>query len=189
MSRHAELDDDPSGRVSSCQTPWRVTRLVWAIAAAVLAVSVLADEGGAAAGPAALPSDPQIGDCVIFREGGAGLLLRTPVYWLRGSIAGVSRTRRMAQACPRIGKQAAAYTPADHARLAAAMPCVDKGADAVEVDVTRVQVSVEDWETPWSPQQGTTGWLFRGRFLEQTLKKGEVIDMDTIWLLRCAADG
>lgn len=188
MSRHAELDDDPSGRVSSCQTPWRVTRLVWAIAAAVLAVSVLADEGGAAAGPAAVPSDPQIGDCVMFREGGAGLLLRTPVYWLRGSIAGVSRTRRMAQACPHIGKQAAAHTPADHALLAAAMPCVDKGADAVEVDVVRVQVAVDDWETPWSPQQGTTGWLFRGKFLNQTLEKGKVIDMDATWLVRCEAD-
>ena len=39
-----------------------------------------------------------------------------------------------------------------------------------------------------APQQGTTGWLFRGKFLEQTLKKGEVIDMDATWLLHCAAD-
>ena len=112
----------------------------------------------------------------MFREGGAGLLLRTPVYWLRGSITGVSRTRPMAQACPHIGKQAAA------------MPCVDKGADAVEVDVVRVQVAVDDWETPWSPQQGTTGWLFRGKFLNQTLEKGKVIDMDATWLVRCEAD-
>ncbi|WP_186409100.1 hypothetical protein [Candidatus Accumulibacter aalborgensis] len=139
----------------------------------------------------AVLTDPQVGDCVVFREGGVGLLLLTPVYWLKGSVAGVSRQQRVIRACPRIGKQASAYTPADHARLAGAMPCVDEGgvtADGAELrDVIRVQVAVADWETPWSHQQGTTGWLFRGQFLNQTLKKGGVIDMDVTWLVPCEA--
>jgi len=129
--------------------------------------------------------EPQVGDCVLFREGGAGLLLTTPVYWLRGTVNAVAHEQRKALACPRIGKPQIAYTPADHARVAAAMPCVAEPGEDLEVKVTRVQVAVDDWETPWSPQQGTTGWLFRGRFLEQTLAKGKVIDMAANWLTTC----
>lgn len=166
-------------------------RRLRAIIAALLAASVLADEAAPVVTSLAAFAEPQLGDCVVFREGGAGLLLRTPIYWLKGSIAGISRQQRMLRACPRIGKQASAYTPADHALLAGAMPCVDEGAvnaaDAVLSDVMRVQVVVADWETPWSHQQGTTGWLFRGQFLNQTLKKGEVIDMDVTWLVPCEA--
>ena len=74
--------------------------------------------------------------------------------------------------------------------LAAAMPCVENESAAVpkDVEVTRLQVTVDDWETPWSHQHGTTGWLFRGQFLDQTLRKGAVIDMDAVWLERCEAN-
>lgn len=161
------------------------------IAALLLGAPALADEVAPVVTSLAMLTDPQLGDCVVFREGGAGLLLRTPVYWLKGSVAGVSRQQRMIRACPRIGKQASAYTPADHARLAGAMPCVDEGAviadAAMSSDVVRVQVAVADWETPWSHQHGTTGWLFRGQFLNQTLKRGGVIDMDATWLVPCEA--
>lgn len=154
------------------------------IVASLLSASLLAEEEVASSSLAV--AGPQPGDCVVFREGGAGLLLRTPIYWLRGSVVGVMRERRLAAACPRIAKSATALSPADHARLAAAMPCVDEGVEPREVDVLRVRLAVVEWETPWSPQQGTTGWLFRGRFLDQTLEKGKEIDMDARWLQRCA---
>ncbi len=156
-----------------------------ALAAVLLAAAALADDAASTATSPALPYALQPDDCVAFREGGVGLLLRTPVYWLRGSIVGISRTRRMLQVCPRMAKPVIAYTRADHLRLAAAMPCVGEGAVTGEVEVMRVRVAIDDWETPWSPQHGTTGWLFAGRFLDQTLKKGALIDMDASWLLRC----
>lgn len=168
-------------------------RALAAIVASLLAASLCADDDApdTASSPAA--SGPQVGDCVIFREGGAGRLLTAPTYWLKGSIAALSRQRRQLDRCPHIGKPASAFTPADQARLAAAMPCVEQtSASALatpprEVEVMRVQVAVADWETPWSHQHGTTGWLFRGRFLEQPLAKGALIDMDATWLERCEA--
>jgi len=44
---------------------------------------------------------------------------------------------------------------------------------------------VEEWETPWSNQHGTGGWLFRGQFLDIPLAKSVQIDMDATWLERC----
>ncbi|EXI66827.1 MAG: hypothetical protein AW08_02414 [Candidatus Accumulibacter adjunctus] len=130
---------------------------------------------------------PQPGDCVLLREGGDGWLLRAPTYWLRGTIAALVPQRRRAELCPQIGKPLAAYTRADHARMAAATPCVLTAAAVGEVDVLRVQVRVDSWETPWSHQHRPAGWLFRGQFLDQTLHEGMVIDMDASWLEPCEA--
>ena len=154
-------------------------------AASLLATSLLA--GNQASVMAAAATALQVGDCVIFREGGAGQLLKTPTYWLKGSLAAVSHRQHQFDRCPHLGKPVAAYTPADRARLAAAMPCAEHASSNLPrpVEVTRVQVIVAEWETPWSYQHGTTGWLFRGQFLEQTLQKGAVIDMDSAWLERC----
>jgi hypothetical protein len=91
----------------------------------------------------------------------------------------------LASRCPRLDKPLAAYTRTDWLRIAASTPCVDSDADVAEVDVLRVLVSVDGWETPWSHQHGTAGWLFRGQFLDQKLEKGGVIDMDATWLQRC----
>lgn len=159
--------------------------VVAGIVTLLLARSAVADPAPAEAVPAA--SGPNVGDCVMFREGGAGRLLKSPTYWLKGSIAGMSHELRMANVCPRLSKPLSSYTPADWALLAAAMPCVDKDSDVREVAVLRIRVSVESWETPWSYQHGTVGWLFRGKFLDQTLRKGELIDMDANWLEPCEA--
>jgi hypothetical protein len=130
---------------------------------------------------------PQVGDCVMFREGGGGLILKSPTYWLRGSVAGVLQESRTAGRCPDLGKAQSSYTHHDWVRHAAALPCVDDDAVRV-VDVTRVQVAVEDWETPWSNRHGTARWLFRGQFLDQRLRKGESIDIDANWLEPCQSD-
>jgi hypothetical protein len=162
-----------------------LTAVASLLVASLLAAPLLADE--AASLMAAAATGPQVGDCVIFREGGAGQLLTTPTYWLKGSLAAVSRRQHQFDRCPRLGKPLAAYTPADRARLAAAMPCAEHASSDLPraVEVIRVQVTVAEWETPWSYQHGTTGWLFRGQFLEQALQKGAVIDMDAAWLERC----
>jgi len=166
-----------------------VKRALLATAGCLLAASVLADAPAVPAASSGEPSVPQIGDCVRFREGGDGLLLRTPTYWLTGSLVGIARERRKLGLCPRFGKPASAHTQGERALLAAAMPCVEQLPDGgpVDVEVLRLRVRVDDWETPWSYQHGTTGWLFRGQFLDQTLARGVVLDMDASWLERCEA--
>jgi hypothetical protein len=153
----------------------------------LLGALILAGVAAAAEPPAAQTAvdSPQAGDCVIFREGGAGLVLKAPTYWLKGSIAAISPERRLAGRCPEIGKLAPNYTRADWVRVAAAMPCVGTDAEVREVAVLRISVAVDSWETPWSSQHGTVGWLFRGQFLDQPLKQGGLIDMDATWLARC----
>lgn len=150
--------------------------------ALVIAISASADE---LTTTPSVSSDPGLGDCVMFREGGDGLLLKTPTYWLKGSVADISHERRWAGRCPKIGKQVSAYSRDDWVRIAAATPCVENDADGRDVPVLRIRVTVDDWETPWSNQHGTVGWLFRGYFLDKALKKGESIDMDAQWLERC----
>ena len=115
--------------------------------ALVMAISASADEVTSAL---TASSGPKPGDCVMFREGGAGLVFKTPTYWLKGSIADISHERRLAARCPNIGKQVSAYTRQDWVRIAAATPCVENDADVGEVAVLRIRVAVEEWETPWS---------------------------------------
>jgi hypothetical protein len=152
------------------------------LASLLLANSVFSEE------VATVPTSLLMGDCVMFREGGAGLVFKTPTYWLKGVISKISTERRLAGRCPVIGKSMSAYSRNDWVRVVAAMPCVDHEADVREVDVVRVYVTVDAWETPWSNQHGTVGWLFRGKFLDTALKKGEQIDMDARWLERCEAN-
>jgi hypothetical protein len=166
--------------------PSRLACFAACLSACLVAAPLFAGEATDPAAVAAVSPAPRIGDCVVFREGGAGWLLKTPVYWLRGSIAEIKRERRTLARCPQIGRLPSAYTRADWALLARAMPCAENDGQTGEVEVTRVLVAVEEWETPWSSQHGTARWLFRGQFLDQTLTKGAMIDMDAGWLARCA---
>jgi hypothetical protein len=153
-----------------------------AITWALLAGAVAADD---AAAPVAAQGGPQSGDCAIFIEGGDGRIFRAPTYWVRGTISGVTRERRVAGRCPQIAKSRSTYVREDWVRIAAATPCVQTDAEVREVEVVRIKLNVDEWETPWSHQHGTAGWLFRGYFLDSLLKKGSVIDMDASWLQRC----
>ena len=51
----------------------------------VLSVPVSAEE------TPSVSTGPQLGDCVQFREGGDGFILKSPTYWLKGKIAGISQ--------------------------------------------------------------------------------------------------
>ena len=113
-----------------------------------------------------------VGDCVIFREGGVGRILKTPTYWVRGRVVGVAQEQRMAGRCPRIDKPVSAYSHQDWTRVAAVMPCVGGDGEAQEVNVTRIRFAVEDWDTPWSSLHGAAGMLFRGSYLDRPLRKG-----------------
>lgn len=156
----------------SAVVPWR------ALAAATFAVWSFAPAAAAA---------PQPGDCAIFREGGGGYLLKAPTWWLRGTIVEARRETRHAARCPVFAKPPAAFSPADWARHAAALPCVGATDAEREVEVERVVLRVDAWETPWTRAHGASGWLFRGQFLETSLAAGVLIDMDASWLHACTA--
>ena len=89
--------------------------------ALVMAISASADEVTSALSAS---SGPKPGDCVMFREGGTGLVFKTPTYWLKGSIADIRHERRLAGRCPKIGKQESAYTRQDWACLLYTSRCV-----------------------------------------------------------------
>ena len=169
-----------SSEISSILTPALAMFGVWLMCGLFMPRLVLADDTASSS-----QRPPEIGDCVIFREGGEGFILKAPTYWLKGAIAALSSERRVAGLCPKVGKQVSAYSRDDWAQVAAATPCVEREAEVREVPVLRVRVAVDSWETPWSHQHGTVGWLFRGQFLNIPLRRGEEIDMDATWLERC----
>ena len=130
-------------------------------------------------------SMPVPGDCAMFKEGGAGYILKAPTYWLRGSVAEVYvRPHRMGL-CPNPGKPRERYTRADWMRFAEAYPCVQDPSRSGDVEAIRIRLRVEAWDTPWSSQHGHNGWLFRGHFLDTELKEGVIIDVDGTLLERC----
>ena len=102
-----------------------------------------------------------VGDCAVYREGGEGRLLKAPVYWLKGTVAALSVERRQTDLCPRFTKSAMALTREEKWTMARAFPCADRESDIRFVDVRRVRLVADAWETPWSSQHGTEG-LWRG---------------------------
>ncbi len=126
------------------------------------------------------------GDCVVLREGGHGRVLLTPTYWMRGTVVAVMHRRHRAGVCTHFAKQAERLTLGDWQQIVEESPCVMQGEGVREVDVERVTVAVEAWETPWSKQHGQSGRLFRGRYLEQELVKGARLDIDALWLQSCS---
>ena len=138
----------------------------------------------AASGDDGMPSP---GDCALFREGGAGRILKGPVYYVRGSITEIYRRPHAMGVCPDPGKPRERYSRADWKQLADAYPCVADERNARDIEVIRIRMRAEKWDTPWTQSHGQNGWLFRGHFLDTELKDGVVLDIDGTLLLRCDA--
>ncbi len=131
---------------------------------------------------------PVPGDCAAFREGGAGYILTAPTYYVLGTITEIYRRPHHMGLCPDAGKRREQFTRVDWLRLAEAYPCVGDPARVRDVDVIRVRMRVDKWETPWSASQGRIGMLFRGNHLDVELKEGVVLDIDGTLLERCEKD-
>ena len=128
---------------------------------------------------------PQPGDCALYREGGEGYILVAPTYYVRGTIAEVYKRSHRMELCPSIPRTRLNYTRADWRELAEAYPCVSDPAKVAEIEVIRIRLRVEDWETPWALQHGRNGMLMKGHFLDTELKQGVELDIDGTLLLRC----
>ena len=132
-----------------------------------------------------LANEFEVGDCVVFREGGDGRVFKAPTYWWKGRVVSLTTERREAGLCPVIAKPRSSFTREERVRLARAMPCVQREADVREILVRRGQIEIVSWETPWSNQHGTAGLLFRGMFLDSALVQGGIVEVDVDWLESC----
>ena len=59
------------------------------------------------------------------------------------------------------------------------------GIDPGKAGGAAVRVVIEAWETQWSIQHGRRGRLFRGRFSDRDLKKGESVEIGVSLLESC----
>lgn len=133
-------------------------------------------------------ADIGVGDCVIFREGGEGRLLKSPTFWLKGVVSEMRREREPVKECPVTIGAGSGISREALWQLARSAPCVfNRGkSDPAEVDVTRVRVVVDAWETPWTTAHGDVGLLFRSTYIGQPLVKGGIVEMLADGLKSCA---
>lgn len=128
-----------------------------------------------------------VGDCVVFREGGEGRLLKSPTFWVSGVVSEVRKERGPLRICP--GDAPGSLVTREVLwQLARAAPCVFERPQGAlpDVEVTRVRMAADAWETPWSSAHGETGLLFRGTFMGEPLAKGGQLEMPADWLRPCA---
>lgn len=137
---------------------------------------------------ASVRADIGVGDCVVFREGGEGRLLKSPTFWVKGVVGETRRERVPLRDCPATAGAGSAVARDALWQLARSAPCVLDRADnnPTEIDVTWVRVVVDAWETPWTAAHGDIGLLYRGTYIGQPLVKGGVIEMLADWLKSCA---
>jgi hypothetical protein len=156
---------------------------------ALLATSVLADEAPLRPSARLIFKQPDLlraGQCVMYKEGGAGWVLTEPVYFLRGEVlAGEVRARHLG-VCPQVpGKTIENYSRDEFIRLAKAHPCVSEASKERDEQLGVVHLRVTDWETPHARKAENAGRLYRGTYLDQHLEKGLEIEIEADMLGTC----
>ena len=155
----------------------------------LLATPALADEPALRPSARLLFKQPEMlqpGRCVAYEEGGSGWIATDPVYFLKGRVISAEvRTRHLGK-CPLVpGKNIEQYSRAEFNRQALAYPCV--AADVAERDeqIGIVRLRVEEWETPHERKAANAGRLYRGMFIEQSLKRDMEIELEADLLGVC----
>lgn len=128
----------------------------------------------------------QAGRCVVYQEGGSGLVMTEPVYYLRGEVLAAAVEVRHLGVCPLVpGKSFAQYNRAEFNRQALAYPCVSPGVPERDEQIGVVRLRLTDWETPHSKKAENAGRLYRGKFLDRTLEKNMEIELEADLLGFC----
>jgi hypothetical protein len=157
---------------------------------ALLVLPLQAEEPALRASAGLLFKYPELlrpGSCVTYREGGAGWILREPLYYLRGTVTTAEVTTRRLERCPELpGKTREQYTRDEYVRLMRAMPCLANASAPREEQVGMVRLQVIDWETPHVRKAENAGRLYRGMFLDQPLKKGLEVELEADLLGPCS---
>lgn len=170
---------------------------LFALAGALLfAGSVVADNEAQATSPLLRPSarllfkQPDLlrpGQCVRYREGGAGWVMTDPTFHITGVVLGSRIEARRLGTCPQVpGKNPEQYSREEFIRHARAFPCLAPGETEVQADVGLVRLRVEQWDTPHAKRAANQGRLYRGQFLDQPLSRGSEIELEADLLESCS---
>jgi len=135
----------------------------------------------------AQPDLAKPGQCVMYREGGAGWILTEPVYWLKGTTVAAEVRKRKIDLCPDFGgKPVSRLSRAEFNQLAKQQPCVAKSENVKEGEFAVIRLRIDDWETPFAQRTANAGRLHRGHYLDRPLVKGEEIELDADLLGACS---
>jgi hypothetical protein len=129
----------------------------------------------------------QVGNCVVYREGGSGWVITEPVYYLKGRVlAAEVRTRHLGK-CPLVpGKNMEQYSRVEFNSHALAYPCVSADVPERDEQIGFVRLSVTSWETPHAARAANAGRLYRGMFVDKKLEKDMEIELEADLLGVCS---
>ena len=160
------------------------------VALALLAIPALAAEPALRPSARLLVTQPELlkaGTCVVYEEGGSGLIITDPVYYLKGTVLSSEVQTRHLGVCPRVpGKTMAQYSRAEFNRHATALPCVSADVPERDEQIGIVRLHVATWETPYAIRAANAGRLYRGMFIDQKLEKDMEIELEADLLGVCA---
>lgn len=125
------------------------------------------------------------GACVMYREGGAGWVLREPEFWLKGVVIAAEIRSRRVERCIDSGKPVTQLTRDEFNRLATAQPCVSRDDLAREESWGAIRLRVDGWETPHARKLANAGRLYQGHYLAHKLEKGGELEIDATLLRAC----
>jgi len=132
-----------------------------------------------------VPDLAKPGACVMYREGGAGWVLREPEFWLKGTVVASEIRSRRVERCPDAGKPIQQYSREEFNRLARQQPCVSRDDAIREESWGAIRFRVEGWETPHARKLANAGRLYQGHYLDQKLEKGGELELDATLLGAC----
>ncbi len=164
---------------------------MWILVVALAWLAFPAQAGESALRPSArlLAENPdwlKLGRCVRYEEGGAGLVIAEPLYYLKGEVLSAEiRLRHLAPCPPVQDKGIERYSRAEFVRHALAYPCVSPKAAERDEQLGIVRLRVTDWETPYARKAENSGRLYRGHFLDQPLDKATEIELEADLLVAC----
>lgn len=128
----------------------------------------------------------QPGACVAYKEGGSGWIMTEPVFYLQGSVVSAEIRSRRLQTCPDVpGKTPRQYSREEYNRLAQAYPCLAEGVPEHDMQIGMVRLRVSNWETPHAKLAANAGRLYRGMFIDKSLKKDMEIELEADLLEAC----
>ena len=134
----------------------------------------------------AQPQNFQPERCVIYREDGGGNGASESDYFVKGRVVSAGVESRILTACPAVpGRGIEQYTRDEFNRLALAYPCLNGEPANLDAQLGLVRLRVYSWETPHARRAANAGRLYRGMYIDRSLKQGMEIELEADLLGSC----
>ena len=134
----------------------------------------------------AQPQNFQPERCVIYREDGGGNGASESDYFVKGRVVSAGVEIRILPACPTVpGRGIEQYTRDEFNRLVLAYPCLNGEPVNLEAQLGLVRLRVDSWETPHARRAANAGRLYRGMYIDRSLKPGMEIELEADLLGSC----